>query len=273
MYAQYPDMLDFDALWNYDDPAATEQQFRTLLPRAEQGDDRSYHIQLLTQIARAQGLQSHFAEAHATLDRAEALLPQLLGVAHIRYLLERGRVFNSSQQVEQARPLFSNAEKIARAAQQDCYSSAALHRQANSAPAQEQLGWNLRALTLAEQSSQPRARTWRGSLFNNIGWTHHDAGRYQQALAMFQKALDERIASGSAAQIRIARWCIARAQRSLGQFETALATQRELLAELERTGEKDSYVAEEIAENLLALNRPEAAEPFFTLARTGARDE
>src|SRR5688500_12060392 len=65
---------DFDALWDYDDPEATEQQFRTLLPRAEQSDDRSYHVQLLTQIARAEGLQRKFAEAHATLASAQAQL-------------------------------------------------------------------------------------------------------------------------------------------------------------------------------------------------------
>ena len=72
---------------------------------------------------------------------------------------------------------------------------------------------------------------------------------------------------GNAEQVRIARWCIARAQRSLGQFETALATQRELLTELERVGENDVYVFEELAENLLALNQPEAAEVYFALAQ------
>jgi Tfp pilus assembly protein PilF len=78
-------------------------------------------------------------------------------------------------------------------------------------------------------------------ILNNIGWTHHEAGRYEQALAMFQKALHERKAASHAEQIRIARWCVAHAQRSLGQFEVALATQRELLAELEQAGEKDGY--------------------------------
>ena len=61
-------ILDFDSLWNYDDPAATEQQFRELLPAAESSGDKSYHLQLLTQIARAQGLQRQFEAAHQTLD-------------------------------------------------------------------------------------------------------------------------------------------------------------------------------------------------------------
>jgi hypothetical protein len=52
MSAPTTDLPDFDTIWNYDDPAATEQQFRALLPRAGQGDNHSYHAQLLTQIAR-----------------------------------------------------------------------------------------------------------------------------------------------------------------------------------------------------------------------------
>jgi hypothetical protein len=74
-----------------------------LVPRAEASDDRAYHAALLTQIARAQGLQHSFAPAHATLDAAHALLAdpaalarQPLMQAMCRYLLERGRVLNTS---------------------------------------------------------------------------------------------------------------------------------------------------------------------------------
>src|SRR5688572_21565066 len=82
---------NFDELWDYNDPATTEQKFRALLPRAEASADRFYHAQLLTQLARAQGLQRKFDEAHATLDQvAQVDQPP----ARVRYLLERGRVFN-----------------------------------------------------------------------------------------------------------------------------------------------------------------------------------
>ncbi len=84
------DSYNFDTLWNYNDPAATEQQFRSLLSRAEQGDDRSYHGQLLTQIARAQGLQGNFADAHTTLDAAQALLDPDLSLARSAISLSAG---------------------------------------------------------------------------------------------------------------------------------------------------------------------------------------
>src|SRR5688500_531281 len=82
------DLPDFDKLWDYNDPAATEQKFRALLPQAEASGDPSYRAQLLTQVARAQGLQRKFDDAHATLDQVVQVDDSL---PRVRYLLERGR--------------------------------------------------------------------------------------------------------------------------------------------------------------------------------------
>src|SRR5438270_383114 len=49
-------MADFDKLWNYGDPAATEQKFLELLPQAEAGNDADYLAQLITQIARTKSV-------------------------------------------------------------------------------------------------------------------------------------------------------------------------------------------------------------------------
>src|SRR5262245_33322031 len=95
---------DFDQLWNYDDPAATERRFRELLPQIPA--ETPPYLELLTQLARAQGLQRDFDAAHHTLDSVEAALAGAGERVHIRYLLERGRAFNSSKQPERARPLF-----------------------------------------------------------------------------------------------------------------------------------------------------------------------
>jgi len=108
--------LDFDTLWDYQRPEGTEAAFRALLPEAERGPDRSYHLQLLTQIARAQGLQRRFDAAHETLDVVEARLGDAPLVARLRYLLERGRVFNSSAAPDSARPLFQQAWDLSGAA-------------------------------------------------------------------------------------------------------------------------------------------------------------
>ncbi len=289
------DLPDFDSLWDYDKPEETESKFRELLTAAERSQNAAYHAQLLSQIARAQGLQGKFAEAHGTLDTAERLLavtriydsspglfirgadgviaPQVSAMsvrdlvrAKIRILLERGRVYNSASQPERARPLFLEAWELGQSAGHDFYAVDAAHMMAIIEPPEAQMEWNLKALALAERSPDARATNWRGSLYNNIGWTYHDGGEYDEALDCFQKALKFREEQGRAPEIRIARWCVARALRSLDRVEEALAMQRQSLAELERAGEKSGFVFEELAECLLLLKEPDEARPYFAKA-------
>jgi hypothetical protein len=83
---------------------------------------------------------------------------------------------------------------------------------------------------------------------------------------MFERALEVRIRQGKAADIRIARWCVARCLRSLGHVVEALDMQRVLLAEAEAAGQPDVYTHEEIGECLLALGSPDEARPHFARA-------
>ena len=169
---------DLDTLWDYQQPAASEQKFRALLPQARANP--LYELELLTQIARAQGLQGQFAQAHQTLDGVEARLTLGTAVARLRYWLERGRVFNSSGQPDQARPLFEQAWTLAQQIGEHGYAVDAAHMLGLlEAPAQT---WNERALRIAVNSRDPRARRWLGSLYNNMGWSYHNVGKYDQAL-------------------------------------------------------------------------------------------
>ncbi len=261
-------MLDFDTLWNYDDPAATERQFRQLLPAAEAQGDKSYLAQLLTQIARAQGLHRLFEDAHQTLDVVSKLLTDDLQTAHVRYQLERGRVLNSSSKSDQARAFFMEAWEQAKRIHEDFYAVDAAHMLAIVSPSDEQMQWNLKALALAESSPQPRAHKWIGSLYNNIGWTYHDLKQYEEALAIFEKALQWRKEQGEPTTIRVAKWCIARTLRSLGRTQEALDQQLALLAEHQAAGTTDGYVSEEIAECLFELGRSDEARSYFTQAYT-----
>jgi tetratricopeptide (TPR) repeat protein len=258
-------MTDFDSLWDYNKPAETEQRFRELLPAAENAADTSYHVQLLTQIARAQGLQRNFDQAHQTLDTAEKLLTPQFTRAHIRLLLERGRVFNSSGDKDKARPLFLQAWQEAIDSGEDFYAIDAAHMLGIIEPPEQQMEWNLRAVAIAEKTADERGRNWLGSLYNNIGWTYHDAGQFEDALGIFHKALNYRQKQGKADTIRIARWCIGRTLRSLHRIDEALAIQRQLLAEHETSNGEAAYVYEELGECLHLQDNKEAA-PFFARA-------
>ena len=268
---------DFDALWNYDRPAETEQAFLAILEQIADDGSSAYRLELLTQIARTQGLQRRFDAAHATLDRVQAALDDRAadesgtetGTPGVRYLLERGRVFNSAGEPERARPLFLAAWRQATAAGQDGqygYAVDAAHMLGIVESAEQSLEWNRKALALAEGSADPRARRWRGSLYNNMGWTYHAASEYELALAMFESARDAWEADGQTGRAPHARWAIARALRSLGRTQEALARQQALLEEGERAGMSGGLVSEEIGECLLALGREQEAQPHFARA-------
>jgi tetratricopeptide (TPR) repeat protein len=257
---------DIDALWDYDQPAKTEAAFRTLLPEAQAADDLPYFLELLTQIARAQGLQRDFVAAQETLDQVQASLSAAPSRVRVRYLLERGRVFNSSGRPEEARPLFEAAWEEGQACCEDFFTIDAAHMLAIVAPTEEKLEWNRKGLTLVEQTTDARARTWGGSLCNNIGWDYHAQGQYLQALEFFHQALSWRQAQGDLREILIARWCIARTLRSLGRVDEALSLQQALQEQWKPLGGSAGYTEEELGECLLALERPEEARPYFAQA-------
>jgi tetratricopeptide (TPR) repeat protein len=253
-----PSAEEIDARWDFTRPEESERRFRVLLDEIEAGTGAAAEV--LTQIARSQGLQGRFEEAHRTLDGVEPLLGAHASRPRARYLLERGRVLNSSGRPEEAFPLFIHALGVALAAGEDFYAVDAAHMAAIVSPGDNVLNWNRRGLAMAEASRDPRARRWRGSLYNNLGWAHHDRGEFDEALRCFEQALEARQAQGEAALVRAAQWCVARGLRSLGRAEDALAIQRALLAEHRRlgTGARDVYA--ELIACLESLGRHEEAE-------------
>jgi len=255
---------DFDSLWDYSHPAETETRFRELLPQFPENEPA--YLELLTQIARTNGLRREFDEAHQILDQVEKQLDETPSRPKIRYLLERGRTFNSSGNPQQAKPLFEQALDVAQQLAEDFYAVDALHMLAIVAPPASALDLNLRAIQMAESSRDEKARNWLGSLYNNTGWSYHDMGEYDTALEIFQKAEAYFRSKGRVRETRIAVWTVARCLRSLNRLEDALSMQMKLKEEFDFAGETDGYVFEEIGECLFALGRAEEAKPYFAHA-------
>ena len=254
-----------DALWTYDEPAASETRFRAEIARHPAGSPAA--LEATTQLARAQGLQRRFVEADATLDGVAAALDRSPTRLRVRYLLERGRVRNSSGAPAAAVPLFHDALA---ASERDTapgaafYRIDALHMLGIAAPEAERLDWDRKALDAAESAGDERARGWRGSLLHNLGWAEHELGHDEAALAYWQRALVVREAAGDVPRTRIAKWTVARGLRSLKRYDEAEAIQLALAAETERAKAEDGYIYEELAE--LAIARGDA-----TTARRWAR--
>jgi tetratricopeptide (TPR) repeat protein len=257
----------FDSLWNYDKPEETEKKFREILPQAESSGDTSYLIQLLTQIARTEGLQMKFDDAHKTLDRAKSLGPEKNDVSNIRYLLERGRVYNSSKVTDKAKNLFLEAYDYGIAHNIDFFTIDAAHMMGIVEKDEESLNWNRIAIKLAEDSPDERAKRWLGSLYNNTGWTYFDMKKYDKALDLFEKNIVWHTERNSKMPLIIAKWSVARTLRAMDSVDKALNMQLGLIDELkEMELEQDGYIFEEIGECLLLKGKKEDSKPYFKQA-------
>lgn len=259
--------IDFAPLWSFADPAASEHRFTELIAglptgKAHDGD----RAEALTQVARAQGLQRRFDDAHATLDAAAAIVGHPQSRALIRLLLERGRLHNSAGDPAGSAIWFQQAWDTARSLNDDALAIDAAHMLGIVEPDERGNAWNQRALALAESSTDPGARRWTASLRNNIAWWLHDHGRAPEALTQFELARDERAQAGARGPLLIARWAVARCLRTLARFDEALAAQRQLQSEWSGPDDADGFVHEEIAECLLALGRAAEAAPHFAQA-------
>jgi tetratricopeptide (TPR) repeat protein len=260
--------------WDFDDPAGTEDAFHTLLAGASHASAEA--AALLTQVARTHSLRSDFPAADEALDTAVGIIETLdqgtpRDHAEARIAIERGRAINSAGNPADALPYFEAAFELANRAGTEGLVVDALHMQAiavnQSDSPDDAAGINRRALEVAQRSSDPAARRWRGSLLNNLGWDLHGAGDHAGALGAFEQALAARLEDeGSASQITVARWAVARGMRSVGRLEEALDVQRALAQD--PSNADDGYIPEEIAECLLELGRVDEAKVYFAKAHT-----
>ena len=255
--------MDIESFWEYSDPAASEERFRQALDAAE-GDQR---LELLTQIARSYGLRDRFEEAHQLLDEVENQLPGSGPRPRLRYLLERGRTYNSGGDRDKARPLFVEAWEGARSGGQAGLAVDAAHMVAiTHSGTPEAVKWNERGLSVARESQDAKAQALVPAMLNNSAWDLFDMGRYDDALGWFEQAREEWIRRGQPRQIHIARRAVGRCLRALERYTEALEIQRALETEDEAAGAVDGFVHEELAENLAAMGRSDEARPYFAKA-------
>jgi tetratricopeptide (TPR) repeat protein len=235
--------VDVDALWSFDDPAASEARFRAALLGAS-GDDA---LILRTQIARTFGLRQRYDEAQHELDAIEPALAAAGIEPRVRAWLERGRTLRSSGKSTDAKPLFVRAFASADAAQLERLAADALHMIALAEPQlEERIAWNRRTIAYAQRASDSRAQGWQAAAQNNIGSDLRDAKRFDESLAAFREALAAYERKGRADEIRIARWQIANVLRLKGQRDEALAMQLALERDAAVAGEPDPYVYDEL---------------------------
>jgi tetratricopeptide (TPR) repeat protein len=249
-------------IWDFEDLDATERRFAALLDAEEPGDGRA---EIMTQLARIEGLRGDFEAGDARLDEAVALEP-IGPAAAARIELERGRLRRSSGDRASALPLFESAFTIALAGGRDFLAADAAHMAALAAPDGEGFEeWTKRGIELAE--SREAAAYWLGPLLNNLGWHYFEDGRLDFALDAFERALRarERRPEDPAA-IAIARFAVGKALRALGRSSKAIPLLEQSVAWAKQSRAPDGWFHEELAEEYAAVGRTTDAREQARLA-------
>src|ERR1700722_15597223 len=237
-----------DALWTIDNPDKGYNQLRRALDEFPESAD-----ELRTQIARSLGLLGRFSEAWEEIGKVSK---EPSTVVQVRVELESGRLKNTSRNRNESQPHFLRALALAERGHFDYYAVDAAHMMGIVSEEQESVRWHEKALQLAANSKDERARKWKGSLLNNLGWAYFDLGDFKLALSIFESAVDYQRTTGQPVRIRLARWTVARCLRALGRYDESVAIQSDLIQYPEQ-----GYVSEELGELLLVLGRPEEAKP------------
>jgi tetratricopeptide (TPR) repeat protein len=244
--------IDLKPLWDFGHPEESERRFRDALVFADQNDA----LILQTQIARTYGLRGDFGTARAILLSIEPQIRIASPEARVRYRLEYGRTLSSAthrpesqtpEVKEEARRSYLAAFDLAKKNHLDALAIDSLHMMAfvDTDPG-DQLRWDEKALDVTLASDQAPARSWEASLRNNIGYALHELGRYDAALAEFDRALALRQQAHDPEEIRIARWMVAWTLRSLNRDDEALAIELSLEYEYDAIGEPQADVYEEL---------------------------
>lgn len=199
-----------DELWDFEDPDGSEKRFAAAAAAATSGAERA---ELQTQVARALGLQGRGAEADAMLAAIDDPAP----VVGVRCALERGRLHSSAGNTDAAVPMLREAARLAAAAGLVFLQVDALHMLV-LADAEHAEVWTAEALAALDGVDDTRTLRWRVALHNNIGWTHFDAGRFDDALSAFQRTKHAAVHWGTPAQVQMADEAIVETRATIDPF-------------------------------------------------------
>lgn len=234
--------------WDFGDLDASEARLRAQLERETTDAGRA---EVLTQLARVEGLRGRFAEGERLVAEAEEL-----GGAEAWVHIERGRLLRSSGREGAALRLFEAAFELATEQGDGFLAGDAAHMAALVGDAET---WTERGVALAE-SGDPGARYWLAPLLNNIGWARYASGDAAGALAAFERALDVRTTDETRPHEReIARYAVGKTLRSLGRLDEATAHLEQAVAWARASGTETPYFHEELAECYAAAGRADDA--------------
>ena len=271
-----------DSLFNERKQAEALETYQQAAQKAEAESDSSNLAEAYSQVARC----------YLSLDKKEEGRPWLAKAAEIasesnpsgwsRYLGVRGR-FEWKDAAEEAKAVSPEAPAAAatfKQLYQFCMDNDLFNRAIDAAnmititgTTDERVEWGLRGIDAAEKGS---VEGWLAPLWNNLGWTYNDLGRYKESLDALMKAREYHYKRGDDKSMLIADWSVGHAYRMNGQLDSATAWMQRVHEWSTRRYDADSipenaewvgFSFKELGEIALANGDRKTALDHFTEAR------
>jgi len=205
--------------------------YKLAVQQAEEEEHQHVLVEALAQVARSYLITDRKEEGRSWLERAEKAAAPSVPLGWSRYLGVRGRFEWQDEELEKATATFT--EMYNYCLEKELHSRAvdAAHMVAITAPPEEQIVWASKGIWAAEKGN---IEEWLGPLWNNLGWTYDDLGRYQESLDALLKAREYHWKLGGELNKLIADWSVGHAYRMIGEYQTAAQWMRPVLAWSER---------------------------------------
>lgn len=203
-------LAEGDGTFNSRDYAGSVAIFEKAAAAAEKEKNATCLAEALAMTARAYLATGKKEEGRKWLEKAKAASKDNDAKAWSRYLGVRGRYEWKDEKLEEAKKTFVAMYDYCVDKKLFDRAVDAAHMVAIVAPKEEQEAWALKGIKAAEAGG---FEGWLGPLWNNLGWSYEEQGKYPEMLEALLKAREYHYKGTQDLPKLIADWAVAKAYR------------------------------------------------------------
>lgn len=261
-----------DALFQQRKYAEAQTLYQQAVEAARAAKNSEVLAESLAQAARCCLIQEQKEAGRPWLEQARAAAGEDRPLGWSRYLGVRGRFEWKDGKLAEATATFTAMYDYCRAHKLHDRAVDAAHMVALTAPPDQQIVWAHKGIEAATEAGQDG---WLGPLWNNLGATLEDLGKFPESLAAYEQARHYHWKVGDEQAKLIADWAVGHAHRLNGNLDRATQWLRPVLAWAERRhaespdperGEWIGLSCRELGEIAVARQRPADALPLIERA-------
>lgn len=192
-----------DSLFNSNEYEASRSIYMQAMDRAVKNKENSELTEAYAMIARTYLILDKTEEGRPWIQKAEKVGNSKEPLGWSRYLGVRGRFEWKDKELDKATATFK--EMYNYCSERKLYERAidAAHMVAITGKPEEQIEWGKKGIKEAEAGNITR---WLGPLWNNLGATYEDMGKYKEALEAYLKAREYHWRYGDEKNKLVADW-------------------------------------------------------------------